>query len=145
MRRFVLLIVAAGFIAGCSKEAGPPIDISGVRILAPVPGSRMGVAYMTIANNSGDTMIITAARSPQFERVEMHETLIEDGVSTMRELEALTIEDGTVHRFETGGAHLMLIGPAPVTAPGSPVTIEIEHSGGLLIVSATMQDRIAGQ
>ena len=93
MRRFVLLIVAAGFIAGCSKEAGPPIDISGVRILAPVPGSRMGVAYMTIANDSGDTMIITAARSPQFERVEMHETLIEDGVSTMRELEELTIEN----------------------------------------------------
>ena len=145
MRGIVLLIVTACLIPGCSKEAGPPIDISGVRILAPVPGSRMGVAYMTIANNSGDTMIITAARSPQFERVEMHETLIEDGVSTMRELEDLTIEDGAVRRFETGGAHLMLIGPEPDTAPGSPVTIEIEHNGGLLIVSATMQDRVPGQ
>ena len=145
MRRVVLLLVAAVCLAGCSKEAGPPIDISGVRILAPVPGSHMGVAYMTITNNSGDTMVITAARSPQFERVEIHETVIENGVSKMRKLEDVSIEQGAVRRFETGGAHLMLIGPEPDTAPGSPVTIEIEHSGGLLIVSATMQDRVPGQ
>ena len=145
MRRWALLLLAAACVAGCSEEVGPPIDISGVRILAPVPGSRMGVAYMTIANNSGEAMVISAARSPQFERVEIHETLIEDGVSSMRKLETVSIEHDTVRHFETGGAHLMLIGPEPDTAPGSPVTIEIEHSGGLLIVNATMQDRVPGQ
>lgn len=144
MIRFVAVAMLGILPAtGCERDAGPPIVISAVRVFAPVPGSTNGVAYLTITNTSADTVTITGVRSPQFARVEMHETLVEDGVSRMRPLATVSIGRGERVVFETGGKHLMLIGPRPETVPGSLVTLEIEHDNGLLIVSTTLQDRRA--
>jgi len=142
MIRPLCIVAAAAFFVACSEPAGPPVAISDVRILAPLPGAKAGVAYMTIANNSDEPIAITNARSPQFERVEMHETIITDGVSRMRSLDTVVIPGGESVAFEPGGKHLMLIGMGPDTGTGSSVTIELMYSDGLLVVSATMQDRL---
>ncbi len=139
---FSLLIITALLVSACEKDTGPAIAITGVRILAPMPGSQMGVAYMTISNNTGQSITIESARSPQFDQVEMHETSIEDGVSRMRALSMVNIPAGESVSFEAGGKHFMLKGARPDTNAGSPVTIELAHSGGLLVVSATMQTRL---
>jgi len=138
---FSLLIV----LGACEQEQGPPVVISDIRILAPMPGSTMGVAYLSIANQGEETITVNAVSSPQFDKVEMHETTITDGVSKMRRLEQVQIQCGTTAVFEAGGKHLMLIGATPDTAPGSPVTLEINHNNGLLIVSATMQARLPAE
>jgi copper(I)-binding protein len=139
--RLVLTFVALLLVA-CGKPAGPLIVIDDARILAPLPGTNAGVAYMRIVNNSDAPVTIGQARSPQFERVELHETTIVDGVSRMRALDSVEVPAGGSVVFEAGGRHLMLIGMVPEAGAGSPVTIEIAYSGGLLVVSATMQDRL---
>jgi copper(I)-binding protein len=146
MRRAAItgLIFAITLVA-CERESGPPIVISDVRILAPVPGSTTGVAYMTIANNSDQPITVLGAGSPQFERVEMHETKIEDGVSRMRPLSEVRIPGRNIEKFEAGGKHMMLFGALPDTNPDSQVTLEIRHDGGLLLVAATMQNRFPAE
>ena len=129
-------------LAACGGSEGPPLEVSGVNVFAPVPGSRMGVAYLTVSNRSRDAVVVNGARSPEFEQAEIHETVLEGGVSSMRRMETLTIGGGESVVFEAGGRHLMLIGPRDGTVAGSSVTLEIEHDRGLLIVSAILKDRL---
>ena len=81
MRFLPLLLSLLVFIGACEKEQGPPVVISDVRVIAPMPGSTMGVGYMSIANRGEEPITVDAVSSPQFEKVEMHETTITDGIS----------------------------------------------------------------
>lgn len=138
-------IMLLSLLAGCGGESGPPVVISDVRIFAPLPGSAAGVAYLTVTNNGAETISIVNTSSPQFDRVEMHETVLEDGVSRMHRLESVVVPTGESVSFAAGGKHLMLMGAKQGANAGSPVTLEITHDGGLLIVSATMQTRLPGE
>jgi copper(I)-binding protein len=145
-RTGALAILAVFFCWACGTESGPPVAVSEVRVLAPVPGSTAGVAYFAVSNNDKEKITINGVRSPQFERIEIHETGIDDqGVSRMRRLQGVDVAAGETVRFAEGGKHLMLIGARPDTRAGSPVSLEIEHSKGIVIVSATLQDRIPAE
>jgi copper(I)-binding protein len=76
-----------------------------------MPGMQMSAGYFVITNNTDKTTPITKVSSPQFEAVEIHETTIADGVSRMRELEALLVPAQSSVVLERGGKHLMLMRP----------------------------------
>ena len=142
MRQATCLLAALAALAvGCSAPPGPTLVVSDVRVFAPVPGSKAGVAYMTITNNGDRRITIDSARSPQFDRVEIHETELLDGVSRMRALGAVEVAPAAAVEFTPGGKHLMLIGIDPETGPGASVDIELAYDDGLILVSATMLDR----
>ena len=145
MHRIPLLFLLLAIMGGCEKDQGPPVVVSDVRILAPMPGTNMGVAYMSISNQGRETITVDSVSSPQFDTVEMHETTIIDGVSRMRRLDQVQIRSGETAIFESGGKHLMLFDATPDTVPGSPITLEIDHDSGLLVVSATMQARVPAE
>ena len=63
----------------------------------------------------------------------MHETIVEDGVSRMRELAALEIEHDESVVFESGGKHLMLMRPIGDT---ETVTLNF-YSDDVLVVSVS--------
>jgi copper(I)-binding protein len=140
--RRTILVATCLLLVACQQDQGPDIVIRDVEIYAPVPGSMMGVAYFVIDNNGGDLITLEAARSPQFDAVEIHETRSEDGVSRMRPVAAVDIAAGESAHFQPGGKHLMLVGPGEGVGAGSSVTIELEHSAGLLLVNATMRARL---
>lgn len=143
---FFVTLLCVSVVSACQGDPGPAIAITDVRIIAPVPGSNAGVAYMTIANNSEEAIVISGIRSPQFDRVEMHETTIDEhGVSRMQRLEQVEIPADESGEFRAGGKHLMLMDANPDTTAGSPVTLEIEYSDGLLLVSATLQSRLPAE
>ena len=143
-RAGLLAAVACFGLAACETDTGPPLELTGIRLLAPVPGTRVGVGYLTLTNHSAEPVEITGAASPQFDRIEIHESVIEDDMATMRALDSLLVLPGESVVLQQGGKHLMLVGPGPDVAPGTLVTIEIRYGESLLIVSATLQDRIPG-
>ena len=84
----------------------------------------------------------THVSSPQFSRVEMHETVFSDGVARMRALPSVTVESNTTMEFKTGGKHLMLFSPGKVLLPGRPVVLHIHlASADILIVETTLKTR----
>ncbi len=136
------MLLLAG-LGACQPHVEPPVVISDVRILAPMPGSSAGVAYMTISNNGDAPIRISGIRSPQFDRIEMHETRTDaEGISRMNQLGHVEIPADGATEFIAGGKHLMLMGAKPDAMAGSPVTLEIEYNEGLLVVSATLQGRV---
>lgn len=107
--RSVLFLFAA-LLAACGAPE-PPLVVSELEITKPMPGMHMSAGFLVITNNTDEVTRITRVSSPQFEAVEIHETTITDGISRMRELEALVVPARSSVVFERGGKHLMLMRP----------------------------------
>jgi len=134
--RVALLFVVIGLLAACSVER-TPLVATDVSISKPIPGMQMTAAYFTLTNNTTQTIKITRATSPDFESVEMHETVLEDGMTRMYALGDLTILAGATVIFEPGGKHLMLI--RPITDVDS-VTLEF-YAGKAVVLTVAVPYR----
>ena len=137
-----LVLYLAVLVAGCG-DSGPPLTATGVVAFAPLPGSEVSAAYLTLHNHSQKALTIQQVSSPEFAKVEIHESTTVDDVTRMRRLDSLTLDAGTSAQFVSGGKHLMLIEPVSELAPGNSVTLRFEYNaGGLLIVNTLLKPRI---
>ncbi len=138
---FVLLLVSMLALA-CGQPAGPPLRISNVVVLEPVPGMSVAAGYLVLENHSDQPITIEKVTSPQFASIEMHETIILDDVARMVSLSSLIVDRQSNIVFEPGGKHLMMFASSSDITPGLPVTIEFHNdSRGLLIVTTTVSSR----
>lgn len=126
--------VAACWLTACSSNGGEPIVVTDIRIEAPRPGAAMSAGYMTLRNPGQTPITVSAISSPQYGTVDMHETVVEDGVARMRELPRLLVPAGGEARLEPGGRHLMLRQPA---TDAGPVTLEFWSGDTLLLTAET--------
>ena len=131
----ILACVALIGLSGCQSEPGPPLLATHLEVVKPVPGMAMSAAYVSLTNNTDVTMTITNISSPQFGAVEMHESLLVDGVSRMRRIAELEIPAGETENFARGGKHLMLMRPVDDAFDGTtPLTFNV-YSGKTLLLS----------
>ncbi len=108
--RSVALIVCL-FVAACGGAEQAPLIASDIVVTEPLPGRHMSAGYVSFTNNTSDAINITHVVSPEFEAVEMHESLVEDGVAKMRRIEELVIPANSSVSLQRGGKHLMLMRP----------------------------------
>ena len=128
--RSVALIVCL-FLAACGGEAKAPLVASEIVITEPVPGRHMSAGYISLTNNTSDAINITHVMSPEFDAVEMHESLVEDGVAKMRPIEELVIPANSSVSLQRGGKHLMLMRPT-----GALDTVSLSfYSGDTLLLN----------
>ncbi len=128
---FLFLVLAAG-IAGTTR-AGETFRGDGILVgdvWARASKVRNSAAYMTVTNESKETARLVAASSPVAERVEIHTTIIEDGVMKMRPLEAIEIPPGETVRLEPGGRHVMLLGLRRALKPGDRIELTLVFADG---------------
>ena len=97
---------------------------------------------MTIVNRGATDQIIVSAESTDYERIELHRSVIKDGVSTMEAIGEVKVPaDGRVE-FAPTGLHLMLIGPRRPQALDGHVQIVLRLSSGEEVdVSAVIRRR----
>lgn len=132
-RRLAVLFAILAGIPACDSGEGPPVVAANVVVTAPAPGMPMAAGYLDITNRSGTSIRITGVSSPDYESVEMHETIVEDDIARMREIPVLEIENGETVVFERGGKHLMLMRPI-----GAPETITLNfYSEESLLLSVS--------
>ena len=75
------------------------------------PGpSRIGAVYLTIANRGGQPDRLIGADTAIAQRVEVHNTITENGMMQMRPLESVELAPGQTVQFAPNGMHLMLMG-----------------------------------
>lgn len=111
MKRLSGILLLVALMSACSIER-VPLAATDVLVTKPRPGMQMTAAYLTLSNNTTQEITITHVSSPEFELVEMHESVLEDGMARMYQLGKLTILAGTSVHFEPGGKQLMLMRPA---------------------------------
>ena len=126
-------------MSACGAEPKPPLVATDIVIIAPMPGKNMSAGYLSLTNNTNDSISITSASSPDFESVEIHESLLDDGVAKMRRIPELSIPAKTTVSLERGGKHLMLMRPT-----GTPTQVTVSFQNGdttLLSVRAPVTPR----
>ena len=102
----------------------------------------MTAGYLTVENNSNHPITIEKVTSPQFARIEIHETVIQNNVTRMVSFSPLIIDRHSNIVFEAGGKHLMMSSPPQDIVPGMPVTVEFHYdTSGLVIVATTVSSR----
>ncbi|MBI2383826.1 MAG: copper chaperone PCu(A)C [Gammaproteobacteria bacterium] len=129
-----ILLLAAGDAAACD---GLRVDDAWIRS-AP-PGSRVLVGYATLVNAGKAPIAVERATSDAFGAVEMHETLLEHGLSRMRRLLKLEIPAGRSAEFKPGGKHLMLFRPQRDLADGDTVDFRFQCGGSELSAPFTVK------
>lgn len=93
---------------------------------------RPAAAFMTLINNSDRTIRVARISSPQFGRVEMHETRMTDGMMRMRPLTALEVPAHGRLTLASGGMHLMLHEPSGAIDSLTMIDLSLYDSAGLI-------------
>jgi copper(I)-binding protein len=126
-------------ISACGGEPKPPLVATDVVIIEPMPGKKMTAGYLSLTNHTDAAISITGVSSPEFESVEIHESLLDEGVAKMRRIPELSIPANTTVVLERGGKHLMLMRPT-----GTPTQVTLSFQNGdttLLSVRAPVTPR----
>ncbi|NNG11808.1 MAG: copper chaperone PCu(A)C [Halobacteria archaeon] len=125
----ILLALLYSLIAAADSA----LEVTDPWIREAPPGANVLAAYMVIANQDIQAATITAIASPDFERIEMHRTLVEDGVARMVPVESLQIAAAGRVVLEPGGIHVMLYNPRRLLREGDSVALDIQLSGAACI------------
>jgi copper(I)-binding protein len=88
-------------------------------------------AYFAITNGGSAPDRLVGVRTPVAEVVEIHETVLTDGMMGMRPVASVTIPAGGTVAMAPGGTHVMLIGLTGELRAGSSfqITLTFERAG----------------
>lgn len=124
--RALLLVIPVVFFAACTQPAG--ITIADGVYRAPLTTNGVGVAYFSITSSEADR--ITSVSSPVAGRVEMHASIVKDGMASMERLDSVELPAGQTVEFEPGGMHVMVFEPQPIV-PDATFPIQITLQSGV--------------
>lgn len=122
-----LLLVLLGAPASADE---PVLTVADPWVREGPPNARVLAGYMLIRNPSDRAETVMGASSPAFHSVEMHRTVLDEGVARMVEQERLQIPAGGQLALEPGGYHLMLMGAQRPLLAGDTVEIVLDLGGG---------------
>ena len=122
----ILLILVLLFPAVAFAE----LEISEARIKNLPPTVPVRAGYMTIHNASQTAVSIVAIRSDAFAKVEIHRSIMKDGMMHMDPVDNLQIAPGASLQLAPGGLHLMMMQPVQATQPGDEIEIILQLDDG---------------
>ncbi len=129
--RYKFLLAAGILLAACSPPAvEQTLKFEDAWVRATPPGAMMTAGFGRLVNQTDHKLEITAFTSPSYGDVSLHQTVIENGVSRMREVPGLSIPPGEEIELAPGGYHLMLMMPTQPSGPHDRVVLQIEEAGG---------------
>lgn len=108
---------------------------------APPSAQAMG-AFMTIENSDAQAVKVVKASAPNFDRVELHESIEENGMHKMVAQPFLSIPAKGSLELKPGGYHVMLIGVQQPSKAGDVIPIELTlDNGQKLMVNTSVYKR----
>lgn len=123
-------------------SSGDAVAIMNAWVRQAHPAAAVNAGYMTLVNVGSEDVTLVKLESPAFEKVEIHEMAMVDGLMKMRELTDVVIPAGGQARFEPGGSHLMLMGPERHLTAGETVELTLTFLSGR---QQTVTVRVADQ
>ena len=140
--KYGFLRFAAAFLAlqaaSCGENAGTGAEQVAATVRLPLVPGRPGVGYLMLPV-MGDRGALVSVTSPRIGRIEMHESTTSGGMSSMRPLERIPVEDGQVVAFAPNGRHLMLFDMDPRLRAGDHIDLTFNFDvGGPQHVEATV-------
>jgi copper(I)-binding protein len=124
MRRLSNCLAVLGLLAAadCAQAAGRLV-VSEAWIREAPPGATMLAGYAKLENAGDEPVSVLTVQSDAFRMASLHETIVADGVSKMRDLHRLDLAPGAAVALEPGGRHLMLMQPRQEVHAGDRIEV----------------------
>ncbi len=104
----VAVALAAAAQGRAAAEDGQ-LSIRDAWARAPAVPGRNGAAFLTLVNTGAQEIRLVGAETPAAARVELHRSVMADGVMKMVPQDAIPVPAGETTVLRPGGLHLMLI------------------------------------
>ncbi len=109
---FVLAVstFAAAAISACTPPAKQPVlNVHGAQTTLPAVKGNPSAIYLNITGGPEDVKLLSVLASDTL-RAEIHESVNENGVVTMKQLNAVDVPAKGLVEFKRGGKHVMIWG-----------------------------------
>ncbi|HEU4960553.1 MAG TPA: copper chaperone PCu(A)C [Sphingomonas sp.] len=127
MKAAFALAASALTLTSCGSPKQVAVEHAWVRL--PAVADRPAAAYFELHGGPADTILV-GVDSPDAARAEMHESKVENGISSMAPLPQVDLPAGQTVAFAPGGKHVMLFGLNPGIAPGGTVRLHFTFADG---------------
>lgn len=129
MSRTVVAATCVLVLAACAAGCGTSEPVRAEKAWArPAQTGGTTAAYFDLVNGGPDTLHVTGVAGEAAEMVQMHETVHEGGMASMREVSGFDVAPGATFHFEPGGNHIMLINVRRPLLPGLAVALTLHFS-----------------
>ena len=122
--------VKAAFTVSSTEPDGDVVAIMNSWVREAHEKATVNAGYMTLLNASDEEVTLLKVESDAYDKIEVHEMVVVDGLMEMREVEDLSIPANGQIRFEPGGKHLMLMGPKEHLKTGQKVDMTLMFKSG---------------
>lgn len=119
-------------ISACTS-AQVNTSMSNVWIREAPPMTRVNAGYFDITNNASNPINLNSVSSPNFSRIEIHRSVVTNGVAKMVKQDTIEIPGGETFNFKPGGYHIMLFDAKDPYKSGDTVNLTFHFSDGSLI------------
>jgi copper(I)-binding protein len=118
---FRTVLTAVLLAATAFAHAEGKLGVYDAWVRAAPPDSRVMAGYATLKNTGDAPIKVLTVQSNEFRQSSIHETVVDRGVSRMRELPRLDLDPGATIEMKPGGRHLMLSEPRHPIVVGEKV------------------------
>lgn len=125
-----VLLLGGGLFAGLVLATEVGVLALGPWVQAPPPGAKVLAGYLLLRNEGDRAQSLVAVSSPDFERVEIHRTVLRGEVAHMEAAKELALPPRASVELKPGGWHLMLIGPKKTWKPGESIALRLQLKSG---------------
>lgn len=123
-----LIIVLACVFSGTALACDLKVDSAWIR---EAPSTAKALAgYALLSNVGSKPVTVVSGSSSAFAKVEMHETVTENGIAKMRPIEKLEIPAKGKIEFAPSGKHFMLLEPKAALKNGDVVSVSLKDATG---------------
>jgi periplasmic copper chaperone A len=140
-----LLALASASVTSLAATTAKPLPVKTIQKCMPViqqawirsapPGAQTLAGYLVLKNTCKASLKIVDVESKDFGMPMIHRTVVENGVSKMRDPGVLEIKSGASLKFEAGGLHLMLMQPLRALKEGDTAGIRLVLADGSKVYS----------
>ncbi len=128
MKQFAALLPLTLLLTACGSK--PVEGVTDARITLPAVAGRPGAAYFTLTGGEAENRLLSVT-SPQVIKVELHDTIMKDGMMSMKAIEGgVAVPKGGKVAFEPSGKHAMLYDIAPSVKVGGTIKLNFTYSSG---------------
>jgi len=135
-----LFALVIGFFTLSASAENSDIQIHDPWVRAAPATVKVMAAYLKMTNHGDKSRKLISISSPDFDRVEMHQSVMHDDMTHMEHQQVLVIPAHTTVTFKPGELHLMLMGAKKTLHIDDSVPMTLTfHNGEKITFTATVR------
>lgn len=136
--------IGCGIIGMTQAFAEEDIRVKKAWINEAPPTVKVMAGYLEIENKRDSAIVLIHVSSTDFEKVEMHRSVVIDGIAKMLPQKNIEIKPNSSLIMRPGDYHLMLMKPIKKVKAGDSVPLSLIFADASIIVTSAVIQKIAG-